>query len=55
MEGGEESLNLGLAAKLKDVEMIEPRPQLVEHNDTRNSPLKPPCIEAIKSQVENEH
>ena len=42
MEGGEESLNLGLAAKLKDVEMIEPRPQLVEHNDTRNSHQKPP-------------
>ena len=42
MEGGEESLNLGLAAKLKDVEMIEPRPQLVEHNDTRNSLQKVP-------------
>ena len=42
MEGGEDSLSLGLAAKVKNMEMIEPRPQLVEHNDTENSHQKPP-------------
>ena len=41
MEGGEESLSLRLSLAA-NVEMVEPRPQLVEHNDTRNSPLKPP-------------